>query len=31
MDQALFAFTATNGGYSKGTAGAIKGERNALQ
>ena len=30
MDQALFAFTATNGGYSEGKAGAIQGERNAL-
>lgn len=30
MDQALFAFTATNGGYSAGSAGAIRGERNAL-
>ncbi len=27
MSENLFAYTATNSGYSKGTAGAINGER----
>lgn len=29
MSENLFAYTATNSGYSKGTAGAINGERAA--
>ena len=30
MSENLFAYTATNSGYSEGTAGAINGERTAL-
>lgn len=29
MSENLFAYTATNSGYSQGTAGAINGERTA--
>lgn len=31
MSENLFAYTATNSGYSKGTAGAINGERAVLR
>lgn len=31
MSENLFAYTATNSGYSQGTAGAINGERAAVR